>query len=203
MRGLTCYNQFLHLLFGQLTVCDSLRDICLCLSVHKKILYHLGFKTSVDESSLSRANERRGYRIYEELSYKLISIVRPLYVNETVPNVDLPNEILALDSTVISVSIRLCAWALGKYERGDIKMHTLLNLRGSIPVFIHITDGRYHDSNMLDVLNPVPYTIYTMDKAEHSHQKTMGILRKCCQDPFVGSDLRLSSSGTCQEEMQK
>jgi len=165
VRELTCYNQFLHLLFGQLTSCESLRDICLCLKVHHRILYHLGFRSTVNQSSLSRANESRDYRIYEEFGYKLIDLVRPMYADKSVPNVNLPNDILALDSTVISVSLKLCTWALGKYERGDIKMHTLLNLRGSIPVYIHITDGRYHDSNVLDILNPIPYTIYVMDKA--------------------------------------
>lgn len=164
-RGFNCYNQFLHLLFGQLTSCESLRDICLCLQVHNRILYHLGFRKTVNSSSLSRANESRDYRIYEEFGYKLIESVRPLYEKETVPSVNLPNDILALDSTTISISIKLCSWALGKYSRGGVKMHTLLDLRGSVPVYIHITDSRWHDSNVLDMIEPAPYTIYTMDKA--------------------------------------
>ena len=164
-RELSCYNQFLHLLFGQLTGCTSLREICLCLEVHKSILYHLGFGNTVDPSSLSRANEKRDWRIYEEFGYVLVDLVRPLYYFEEVPEVPLDNDILALDSTTISVSIRLCAWAFGKYSRGAVKMHTAIDLRGSIPVFVHVTDGRCHDSNMLDLVNPEPFTIYVMDKA--------------------------------------
>lgn len=164
-RELSCYNQFLHLLFGQLTGCTSLREICLCLEAHKSILYHLGFGNTVDSSSLSRANEKRDWRIYEEFGYVLVGLVRPLYYFEKVPEVPLDNDILALDSTTISVSIRLCAWAFGKYSRGAVKMHTVIDLRGSIPVFVHVTDGRCHDSNLLDLMNPEPFTIYVMDKA--------------------------------------
>ena len=164
-RELSCYNQFLHLLFGQLAGCSSLREICLCLEAHKSILYHLGFGKTVDSTSLSRANERRNWRIYEEFGYLLIGIVRPLCYYDKVPDVPLPNDVLALDSTTISVSIKLCAWALGKYSRGAVKMHTVMDLRGSIPVFIHVTDGRCHDRNLLDLIAPVPFTFYVMDKA--------------------------------------
>ena len=164
-RELSCYNQFLHLLFDQLTGCASLREICLCLEVHKSILYHLGFGNTVDSSSLSRANEKRDWRMYEEFGYVLVDLVRPLYYFEEVPEVPLGNDILALDSTTISVSIKLCAWAFGKYSRGAVKMHTAIDLRGSIPVFVHVTDGRCHDSNLLDLMDPEPFTIYVMDKA--------------------------------------
>lgn len=165
-RNLSCYNQLLHLLFGQLTVCNSLRDICLCLKAHQKSLYHLGFRQTVNESSLSRANEKRDYRIYEGLGYVLIAMVRPMYAKESVPGVFLPDhEILALDSTTISCSIKLLAWALGKYSKGAVKMHTLLDLRGSIPVFIHVTHGKWHDSNVIDIMEPIPFAIYAMDKA--------------------------------------
>ena len=164
-RELSCYNQFLHLLFGQLTGCSSLREICLCLEAHKSILYHLGFGKTVDSTSLSRANERRSWKIYEEFGHVLIGIVRPLYYYDNVPDVPLHNDVLALDSTTISVSIKLCAWALGKYSRGAVKMHTVMDLRGSIPVFIHVTDGRCHDRNLLDLIDPVPLAFYVMDKA--------------------------------------
>ena len=165
-RHLTSYNHLLHLVFGQLTSCGSLRDICLCLNAHRRSLYHLGFGQSVNESSLSRAGERRDSRIFEELGQVLVRIVRPMYENEIVPDVDLPEKvILALDSTTISCSIRLMSWAYGKYGRGAVKMHTLLDLRGSIPVFIHMTHGKWHDSNMLDVIDFVPCATYVMDKA--------------------------------------
>ena len=164
-KGLTCYNQLLHLLFGQITGCGSLRDICLCLEAHKSILYHLGFRNTVKQSSLSRANENRDYRIYEELGTYLISIVRPLYSKAAVPEITVDNVLYALDSTTISTSIKLATWALGKYSKGAVKMHTLLDLRGSIPANIHITHGRWHDSNELDVLEPEPYAFYMIDKA--------------------------------------
>ena len=165
-RNLSCYNQLLHLLFGQLTVCNSLRDICLCLKAHQRSLYHLGFRQTVNESSLSRANEKRNYRIYEGLGHVLITMVRPMYAKESVPGVFLPDyEIFALDSTAISCSIKLLTWALGKYSKGAVKMHTLLDLRGSIPAFIHVTHGKWHDSNVLDIMEPTPFAIYAMDKA--------------------------------------
>ena len=164
-KDLTCYNQLLHLLFGQITGCGSLRDICLCLEAHKSILYHLGFRNTVKQSSLSRANENRDYRIYEELGTYLISIVRPLYSKTAVPEITVDNVLYALDSTTISTSIKLATWALGKYSKGAVKMHTLLDLRGSIPANIHITHGRWHDSNELDVLEPEPYAFYMIDKA--------------------------------------
>ena len=164
-RGLTCYNQLLHLLFGQITGCDSLRDICLCLEAHKDILYHLGFRKTVNPSSLSRANERRDYRIYEGLGTYLINEVRPMYSKTSIPEITLDNVLYALDSTTISTSIKLAAWALGKYSKGAVKMHTLLDLRGSIPANIHITDGRWHDSNELDCLTPESGAFYIMDKA--------------------------------------
>lgn len=166
-RHLTSYNHALHLIFGQLTACNSLRDICLCLNAHEKWLYHLGFRQTVNESSLSRAGENRNYRIFEELGNVLIRIARPLYSKEQIPDVRLSAEhdIFALDSTSISCSIKLMSWALGKYERGAVKMHTLLDLHGSIPTFIHITHGKWHDSNVLDIMEIIPNAIYIMDKA--------------------------------------
>ena len=166
-RHLTSYNHLLRFIFGQLTACNSLRDICLCLSAHEKFLYHLGFRQAVNESSLSRAGESRDYRIFEELGYVLIQIARPLYSKELIPNVWLSSEqdIFALDSTTISCSIKLMSWALGKYERGAVKMHTLLDLRGSIPAFVHVTHGKWHDSNVLDIIEITPFAIYVMDKA--------------------------------------
>ncbi|MBQ6276525.1 MAG: IS4 family transposase [Bacteroidales bacterium] len=165
-RHLTSYNHLLHLIFGQLSACNSLRDICLCLGAHKTWLYHLGFGQSVNESSLSRAGENRDYRIFEEFGYILIGIARPLYVKASIPDVFLPGwEVFALDSTTISCSILLMAWAFGKYEKGAVKMHTMLDLRGSIPAFIHITHGKWHDSNVLDIIDIIPLAIYVMDKA--------------------------------------
>jgi hypothetical protein len=148
-----------------MTSLNSLHDICLCLKAHKGKLYHLGIKQNVVVSTLSRANEKRDWRIFADYGSYLISEVRPLYAESPIPKLDVDNEVFALDSTTISASINLCTWAGGKYSRGAVKMHTLLNLRGRIPEFILITDGKYHDSNALDEITPEANAIYLMDKA--------------------------------------
>ena len=165
VRDFTCWNQFVQMLFGQITALDSLRSICVCLKAHERQLYHLGVKHYVDHTTFSRANEHRNWQIFADFGDYLIRLVRPLYADFPVPNMDIDNEVFALDSTTISLSINLFTWAEGKYSRGAVKVHTLLNLRGSIPEFILITDGKYHDSNALDVIVPEPDAIYLMDKA--------------------------------------
>jgi len=164
-RGLSCWNQFLQLLFGQITSQNSIRMICVCLKAHKRKHYHLGIKQLVNQTTLTRANENRDWRIFADFGNYLISKVRPLYADYPVQDLDIDNEIFALDSTSISVSINLFTWAEGKYSRGAVKMHTLLNLRGAIPEFIWITDGKYHDSNALDLISFYADAIYLMDKA--------------------------------------
>lgn len=165
VRELNCWNQFVQLFFGQLTSLNSLRDICTCLKAHKNKLYHLGIKQNVNQSTLSRANEKRDWRIFADFGDYLINIVRPLYANTPIPSIDLENDVFALDSTTISLSLKLFSWAPGKYSRGAIKVHTMLDLRGSIPTFIYITDGKYNDSNFLDEIDPSPFAIYLMDRA--------------------------------------
>jgi len=164
-RVLHCWNQFAQLFFGQLTARNGLRDICLCLNAHKNQLYHLGIKQSVNQSTLSRANENRDWRIYADFGSYLINLVRPLYSENHASLAGIDKDVFVLDSTTISVSIILMDWAHGKYSKGAVKMHTLLNLRGSIPTFIYITDGRYHDVNALDEIEVAPGAIYVMDKA--------------------------------------
>jgi hypothetical protein len=164
-RGLNCWNQFVQLFFGQLTGRNGLRDICLCLNAHKNSLYHLGIGQSVNQSTLSRANENRDWRIYADFGIYLIDLVQPLYADNSFYDFEIDKNIFVLDSTTISVSIILMNWAQGKYSRGAVKMHVLLNLRGSIPRFIHITDGKYHDVNTLDEIEVVHDAIYVMDKA--------------------------------------
>lgn len=164
-KSLSSYNHLLQLIFGQITSCTSLRDICLCLKAHQNNLYHLGIRQQVNQSSLSRANEKRDYRIFQDFGYHLIEQVRPLFAKERTSLIDLEETIFALDSTSISVSINLAAWASGKYSRGAVKMHTLLDLRGNIPTFIHISDGTWHDSNAMDYIQFESNAVYTMDKA--------------------------------------
>ena len=154
-KNLNSYSHCLHLMFGQMAGCKSLKDIALVLRSVKKAAYHLGIPTIVDPSSLSKANEVRDYRIFEELGMWLIRKVRPMYAKENIPDVYLPGwEIFAIDSTTIPCSIKLAEWALGKYSKGGVKMHTVLDLRGSIP-----------DTIFLDVYEPYKWAIYTMDKA--------------------------------------
>jgi hypothetical protein len=165
VRELDCWNQFLQLFFGQLLALNSLNSISVCLKAHRHHLYHLGIKRYVDSSVLSRANSQRNWQIFADFGNYLIRLVRPLYANSPIENIDLDNEIFALDSTTISVSINLFTWAEGKYSRGAVKMHTLLDLRGNIPEFILITDGKCHDSNALDEISFYANAIYLMDKA--------------------------------------
>lgn len=165
VREFNCWNQFIQLFFGQLTNLNSLRDICICLKAHENKLYHLGIKNYVSHTTLSRANEKRDWQIFADFGYHLIELVRPLYINSDVANLSINNELFALDSTSISCSINLLSWAEGKYSRGAVKMHTLLDLRGNIPTYILITDGKYHDSNVLDLIVPEHEAIYIMDKA--------------------------------------
>jgi hypothetical protein len=119
----------------------------------------------VNQSTLSKANENRDSRIFADFGNYLIQEVRPLYSGSSINDVDINNEVFALDSTTVSLSLKLFSWAPGKYSRGAIKIHTLLELRGSIPSYILITDGKYHDSNVLDVITPEVNAIYVMDKA--------------------------------------
>ena len=158
VRELNCWNQFVQLFFDQLSSRNSLNDICLCLKVHSDKLYHLGIHKQVVHTTLSRANEKRDWRIFADFGNYLIRLVRPLYSDISIPNIDLDNEVFALDSTTISVSINL-------FSRGAVKMHTLIDLRGGIPEYILITDGKYHDRNVPDVMMFYANAIYLMDKA--------------------------------------
>ena len=165
IRELNCWNQFVQLLFGQITSLNSLRDICLCLKAHKGKLYHLGIKQNVVHTTLSRAGENRDWRIFADFGYYLIGLVRPLYADCNIPGVKIDNDVFAIDSTTVSLSLKLFSWAHGKRSRGAVKIHTRLDLRGSIPDFILVTDGKYHDSNALDEMEFSPDTIYLMDRA--------------------------------------
>lgn len=174
-REFNCWNLFIQLFFGQLTSRNSLRDICVCLKAHQNKLYHLGIRKYVNQSTLSRANEVRDYRIFSDFGNYLIGKIRPLYSNERIAGVDIAGEVFALDSTTISLSLKLFNWAPGKYSRGAVKVHTLLDLRSSIPAFILITDGKYHDSNVLDNLITTPDSIYIMDRAYIDFAALQGI----------------------------
>lgn len=165
VRDMNCWHLFLQLLFGQLAGSESLRNICIALESHSEKLYHMGIGKAVEHTSLSRANEKRDWRIFADFGQYLIEKVRPFYSKIRLEKIDLPNQVFALDSTTISVSINLLSWALGKYSRGAVKIHTTIDIRGNIPSFILVTDGKYHDSNVLDEIEPIENAIYVMDKA--------------------------------------
>ena len=147
-----------------LTCRESLRDIEACLSAQSAKLYHMGIRSPVRRSTLADANERRDWRIYAEFAQRLIAQARTLYAEEDL-GVDLSNTVYALDSTTIDLCLSLFPWAPFRSTKAAVKMHTLLDLRGNIPSFIHVSDGKLHDVNVLDVLIPEPAAVYVMDRA--------------------------------------
>ena len=162
-RRFSCWDQYLCMSFAQLTYRESLRDIEACLRSYKTKLYHMGIRSSVSRSTLADANEKRDWRIFADFAQILIHQAKGLYVNEPF-GVDINETVYALDSTTIDLCLSLFPWARFRKQKGAIKMHTLLNLRGSIPAFIHITNGTVHDVNILDELFPEPGSLYIMDR---------------------------------------
>ena len=164
VRSFTCSDQFLCMAFAQLTYRESLRDIEACLRAHPSKIYHLGIRGTVSRSVLADANEARDWRIYCEFAYALIRTARQLYAAEPLA-VELANTVYALDATTIDLCLSLFPWAPFRREKAAVKLHTLLDLRGAIPAFIHISDGKLHDVNVLDLLLPEPGAFYIMDRA--------------------------------------
>jgi len=162
-RTFTCYDQFLCMAFGQLTYRESLRDVVTCLEVLKPKLFHAGIRGKVSRSTLADANENRDWRIYADFAQVLIAQARELYADEDF-GIDLENTVYALDASTIDLCLSLFPWAHFRTTKAAVKMHTLLNLRGNIPEFIHISDGKLHDVNVLDILIPEAGAIYVMDR---------------------------------------
>ena len=162
-RTLSCAEQFRVMAFAQLTYRESLRDIEACLSAQSAKLYHMGFREPVRRSTLADANAGRDWRIYAEFAQRLIAQARRLYAGDSL-GVDLGNAVYALDSTTIDLCLSVFPWAHFRSTKAAVKMHTLLDLRGSIPSFIHISDGKMHDVHALDMLLPEPGAIYVMDR---------------------------------------
>ena len=162
-RGFSCWDQFLCLGFAQLTYRESLRDIEACLRSVQSKLYHLGFRGRVSRSTLADANETHDWRIYADFAQVLIHMVRPLYAGESL-GYDLDNTVYALDSTTIDLCLSMFPWARFRHRKGAVKMHTLLDVRGSIPTFIEITHGKVHDVNILDQIVPEAGSFYVMDR---------------------------------------
>ncbi len=156
-------DQFLCMAFAQLTYRESLRDIEACLRAHQAKLYHLGIRGRVSRSTLADANEQRDWRIYADFGMRLIGTARKLYVNDSF-SVELAQTAYALDTTTIDLCLSVFPWAHFRTTKAAVKLHTLLDLRGNIPSFIHISDGKMHEVNVLDILIPEAGSFYIMDR---------------------------------------
>ena len=169
-RMFTCQDQFLCMAFAQLTFRESLRDIEACLRSMQSKLYHMGIRGKVSRTTLARANENRDWRIYADFAQVLIHYARELYSNDPF-GLDLKETVYALDATTIDLCLSLFPWAKFRTTKGGIKMHTLLDLRGSIPTFVEITPAKVHDVNILDILIPEPGSFYIMDRGYIDYEK--------------------------------
>lgn len=163
VRNFTCMDQYLCMAFAQLTYRGSLRDIEACLRAMSPKLYHAGFRGTISRSTLADANEKRDWRIYADFAQALIQIARPLYTNEDL-GLDLDNTVYALDASTIDLCLSVFPWAHFRKTKAAIKLHTLLDLQGNIPTFIHISDGKLHDVNVLDIMTLEPGAFYIMDR---------------------------------------
>jgi hypothetical protein len=162
-KNFSCWDQYLAMAFAQFTYRESLRDIETCLGAVGDKLYHMGFRTSVARSTLADANESRDWRIYADFAQTLIATARNLYTLDPLA-VDLEQSLYALDSTTIDLCLALFPWARFRHRKAAVKMHTLLDLRGNIPAFLQITDGKVHDVNVLDQIVPEAGAFYVMDR---------------------------------------
>lgn len=165
VKEFTCWYQFLCMSFGQITYRESLRDIVICLKAQHNKAYLSGIQTKVARSTLAKANEVRDCRIYADFAQVLIKEARKLYVDDKEFQFELDNTVYALDSTTVDLCLSVFKWAKFRKHKAAVKLHTLLDLRGSIPTFIHITDGKVHDVNVLDIIEFELGAFYVMDKA--------------------------------------
>src|ERR1017187_4621924 len=163
VKTFSCLDQFLCMAFAQLTYRESLRDIEACLRAQRSKLYHLGIRSVMARNTLANANMVRDWRIYADVAQSLIGIARRLYIDESF-GVDLKETVYALDTTTIDLCLSVFPWAPFRTTKAAVKLHTLLDLRGNIPTFIHISDGKMHEVNVLDQLLPEPGAFYIIDR---------------------------------------
>jgi hypothetical protein len=175
VKSFSCWSQFLCMAFGQLTFRESLRDVETCLRSRPDQLYHLGIRGEVSRSVLADANRERDWRIYHDLAQLLIRRARVLYANEPL-GLDLNETVYALDSTTIDLCLKLFPWARFRRAKAAIKLHTLLDLRGSIPTFISISQGKQADVRVLDELLLEPGAFYVMDRGYVDFQRLYGFV---------------------------
>jgi len=174
-RDFKCWQQFLCMVFGQLTYRESIRDIINCLAAHQSKIYHLGIKNLVAVSTLTRANENRDWRIWSDFATHLISVARPLYLMDNDFTLELDNTVYALDASTIDLCLSTFHWAKFRKKKGAVKLHTLMDLRGNIPVFIDITNGKTHDVHILDKLTFEAGAFYIIDKGYYDFARLFKI----------------------------
>jgi hypothetical protein len=174
VRSFTCFDQFLCMAFAQLTYRESLRDIECCLRAMDQKLYHSGFCGKISRSTLADANEKRDWRIYRDFAQLLIGKARALYADDDF-GLQLDETVYALDASIIDLCLSVFPWATFRRTKSAVKLHTLLDLRGSIPSFVDITDGKVHDVNILDVLFMEAGAIYIMDRGYLDFNRLFGI----------------------------
>jgi len=178
VKEFTCLDQYLCMAFAQLTYRESLRDIEACLRAQKNKLYHMGIRSSVSRNNLANANKVRDWRIYADFAHSLIQTARKLYADESF-GLELDNTVYALDATTIDLCLSMFPWASFRRNKGAVKLHTLLDLRGSIPTFIHISDGKLHEVNTLDILPLEAGAFYVMDRGYLDFARLYKISQAC------------------------
>jgi hypothetical protein len=163
VQKLKCADLFRIMAFGQLTGCDSLRGIVTRLNAFKPKLYHMGVRCPVSRSTLADANNLRDWRIFADFAQTLISIAKPLHANDDI-GIDLDNTVYALDASIIDLCLSLFPWASFRKTKAAVKLHAMIDLHGNIPEFIHITNGKVHDVNAMDLITYQPGAYYVMDR---------------------------------------
>jgi len=163
-KHFSCWKQFLCMAFGQLTHRESLSDTILCIKANSKKLYHLGIGDAISKSTLSKANENRDWRIFQDFALILIEQAKELYIGDNQLEIEIKNNVFAIDSTTIDLCLSIYPWAKFRKTKAAIKLHTMIDVKTSIPDFIHISDGKMHDVNVLDLITFSPDSFYIMDR---------------------------------------
>jgi hypothetical protein len=174
-KHFSCWKQFLCMAFGQLTHRESLSDTILCIGANQKKLYHLGIGCAISKSTLSKANENRDWRIYQDFALLLINRAKALYAGDNQLEVDIKNNVFAIDSTTIDLCLTLYPWAKFRKKKAAVKLHTMIDAKTSIPEFIHISDGKMHDVNVLDIITFLPDSFYVMDRGYLDFERLFSI----------------------------
>jgi hypothetical protein len=183
VKDFSCWKQFLCMVFGQLTHRESLSDTLICLKANAGKMYHLGIGEVVAKSTLSKANENRSYRIYEDLAMLLIAEAKQLYIGDSNLEVDIKDNVFAIDATTIDVCLSAFYWATFRSTKGGIKLHTQLDLKTAIPEFIFFSTASVHDVNVLDLINFEANSFYIMDRGYVDYKRLYNI--NLCQAFFI------------------